>query len=102
MIKVLTLLFGFIPINFIKVFLLKMLGHKLSYKSYIGVSFLYVNQLTLEENAKIKSFSFIKIEKLNLKANSFIGRFNYLKGFFDVFLDSSSGISTKNKIRSSI
>jgi acetyltransferase-like isoleucine patch superfamily enzyme len=101
MVKILTLLIGFLPINFIKVFFLKMLGHKLSYKSYIGVSFLYVNQLTLKENTKIKSFNFIKVEKLNLKENSFIGRFNYLKGFFDVFLENSSGISTRNKIRRS-
>lgn len=101
MIKGLTLLFAFIPVNFIKIFLLKMLGHKLSYKSFIGVSFLYVNSLTLEEGAKIKSFNFIKVDKLNLKEGSFIGRFNYLKGPFDVILGVSSGMSKQNKIRRS-
>ncbi|MEJ1221499.1 acyltransferase [Sediminicola sp. 1XM1-17] len=101
MITLLTLLFGFIPINIIKIFLLNSLGHKISYKSKIGISVLLIKRIELNNNAKINNFNFIKIKKLVLKDGSFIGRFNIINGPFEMSLDSKAGISKQNKIRRS-
>ena len=95
----LTAIFGLIPINFFKIFLLKSIGHKISYKSKIGFSFLMVNKIELESHAKIKHFNFIKIETLVLKEGSFIGNFNIFKGPINVVLEKKSGVSKQNKIR---
>lgn len=95
----LTFIFGCIPINFLKIFLLNLIGHSISYKSKIGMSFLFVKRLSLEEGSKIGSFNYIKTNKLELKKNSFIGRFNRIKGPFNIIMDIQSGISKSNKIR---
>lgn len=95
----LTALFGLIPINVIKIFFLRLLGHDVSFKSKIGFSVLFVNTITIGKFAKIGNFNFIKAEELNLEKHSFIGSLNVIKGPIFIHLKSKSGISKQNKIR---
>ncbi len=99
MVVLLTIIFGFIPINFVKIFLLNTIGHKISYKSKIGFSFLAIKRIELDKHSKIKHFNFIKINSLKLNEASFIGSLNTIKGPFNVVLDNKAGIAKQNKIR---
>ncbi|WP_417200980.1 acyltransferase [Bizionia sp.] len=99
--KLLTLLFGLIPINIIKIFLLRTLGHAISYNSYIGFGILATKNIELKKHSKIKHFNFIKVESLILEESGFIGSFNILNGPLTIFLEKHAGISKQNKIRRS-
>jgi acetyltransferase-like isoleucine patch superfamily enzyme len=97
--KVLTFLIGFIPINIIKIFLLRIVGHSISYKSYIGFSVLLVSKMEIQNNARIKHFNILKFDKLFMEYDSFIGNFNLINGPLEIYLKSEAGISKQNKIR---
>jgi acetyltransferase-like isoleucine patch superfamily enzyme len=97
--RILTFLFGCIPINGVKIFLLRAIGHDISYKAKIGVSLYFVKHIKVNQNAKIKSFNFLKLNELYLEENAFIGKFNIIKGPFKVHLEPKAGISKSNKIR---
>lgn len=94
-----TAIFGLIPINFLKIFFLRTIGHEISYQARLGFSILLVNRLELDKEARISSFNLIRINHLKLKENSFIGRLNVIYGPMDLRLDTSAGISKRNKIR---
>lgn len=96
--KILTFIFGCIPINRLKIFLLRSLGHSISYKAYIGFSVLLVKKIELEKHSKIKHFNFLKLNSIILKEESFIGSFNIIKGPIDVLLNIRAGISKQNKM----
>ena len=76
-IKLLTALLSLLPSKLANLFL-KLLGHKISWNSKIGLSILYVKSLTLDEN-------------------SVIGHFNFFKGPIAVFLGRKSRIGKFNK-----
>ena len=88
-----------IPINFIKVFCLKLLGHQLSYSSRIGMSFIKASKLILAANSSIGKFNYIKIEELELEKNSFIKHLNLIKGPFKILIKEKGSITNQNKIR---
>lgn len=97
----LTLFLGLIPINFIKIFFLNIIGHSISYKSKIGVTFLHTNKIILKDYSKIGHFNFINAKSIKLDESSFIGKFNIINGPIDIVLNEKSGISKNNKIRRS-
>jgi acetyltransferase-like isoleucine patch superfamily enzyme len=91
----------FIPINFIKIFFLKILGHKVTYSSKIGLSFIKINQLILSKNTKIGHLNFIKINSVTLKEHAFIKHLNIIKGPFNLIIKDKGSMSNQNKIRRS-
>ncbi|MBA6151930.1 acyltransferase [Gelidibacter maritimus] len=99
--KALTMLCGLLPLNPVKIFLLRALGHSISYKSHIGISVLYVDKLELRKHSRIKHLNFLKMKKLVLGEESFIGNYNIIKGPMEVSLADKAGISKQNKIRRS-
>lgn len=99
--KGITLIVGLIPINMLKIFLLRLIGHKVSYKAKIGISILFSNSLELKDHSSIGYFNIIKIDKLSIDKNAFIKNLNYIKGPFSLIINEKSGISNQNKIRRS-
>lgn len=88
-----------IPINFLKVFLLKLLGHKVSYRSRLGMSFIRVKRIILADYASIGRFNFIKIEELELENSSFIKHGNFIRGPFNILIREKGSMTNQNKIR---
>lgn len=97
--KGITLFLGLIPINKLKIFLLRLVGHKISYKARIGFSILFTNTLELKDYSRIGHFNFIKVNNLCVDKNAFIKNLNYIKGPFSLVINEKSGISNQNKIR---
>lgn len=97
--KFLTAIITLIPLNSTKIFLLNILGHKVSYKSKIGINLFFIDKFSLDSEASIGHFNYIKITELHLEEKAFIKNLNYFKGPFTISLHHSSGISNKNKIR---
>jgi len=94
--KFFTAFFALFPSKIPHLFL-KMLGHKISWKSKIGFSFLFVNMLELEEFSKIGHFNFIKLDILKMSKKSVIKNLNYFKGPIKVFLKEKSIVGRLNK-----
>ena len=97
--KIITLFVGLIPIGIIRKLFLNLIGHKISYKSKLGVNILYISYIKLEEGTSVGSFNIIASKSLCLEKQSFIKRLNYIKGPFKVHLSYKSGISNNNKFR---
>ncbi|PCE66553.1 acyltransferase [Sediminicola luteus] len=91
-----------IPINTIKIFLLRLLGCKVHKKAKIGLSIIFVGELNLAEYSSIGSFNLIMVDKLSMEKNTSIKKLNFIRGPFDLILQSCSGISSQNKIRRAI
>lgn len=90
-----------VPVNFIKIFLLKLLGHKVSYASKIRMSFIKTNSLILEKNACIGMLNYINNNTVTLKEQAFIKHLNFIKGPFDVLIKEKGSMTNQNKIRRS-
>lgn len=97
--KIITLFIGLIPIGIIRKLFLNLIGHKVSYKSKLGLNILYINYIKLEEGSRVGNFNLIASKSLHLETDSFIKRLNYFKGPFKVYLSHKSGISNSNKFR---
>lgn len=98
---VLTVIFGLIPINVLKITLLKLLGHKIEYTAKIGISFLSARNLNLGKHTRIGHFNFIKIEAITLEEKAFIKHLNIIKGPFLLVIKKKGSMSNQNKIRRS-
>ena len=94
--KILTAFFALLPSKLPHLFL-KMLGHKINWKSKIGFSFLFVNNLELNEYSSIGHLNFIKILDLKMANGSIIKNLNYFKGPINVCLGEKSIIGRLNK-----
>lgn len=94
--KLLTAFFALLPSKLANLFL-KMLGHKISWSAKIGLSFVYVNSLTLEKNSRIGHFNFIKVDGATLCEKAVIMNLNYFKGPIRIFLGEKSIIGRLNK-----
>ncbi len=90
-----------IPINFIKIFLLRLIGHTIPYSSKIGFSFIMVKYIKLDMNSKIGHFNYIKIDSLDMKEDAFIKHLNIIKGPFILVIKQKGSMSNQNKIRRS-
>ena len=100
--RLVTMVICFIPINFIKIFLLNLLGNEVSYKSRIGISLVYVNKLNLSERSSIGSFNFLGFKSLELSKNASIKKLNYIKGPLNIRIEQKGSIQFLNEIRCSI
>ena len=96
--RFLTALFSLLPSKLANLFL-KLLGHKISWNSKIGLSILYVKSLTLDENSKIGHFNFLIVESIKLSDQAVIKNLNLFKGPITVFLGKKSRIGRFNKFR---
>lgn len=101
--KLKSIITGFItliiPINFVKIFFLKLLGHKVFYSSRIGCSFLRIGQLQLSKNSKIGHFNLITINDLQLDEHAFIKHLNIVKGPLCLVIRAKGSITNQNTIR---
>jgi acetyltransferase-like isoleucine patch superfamily enzyme len=88
-----------IPINGLKIFFLKLLGHKVSYASKIGCSFLKVSKLQLSKKSRIGHFNLITIEALTLNEKAFIKHLNRIKGSIELTIKERGSITNQNTIR---
>lgn len=95
--RFLCIVFCLFPHSRLKIFLLKFLGYKVDYKSRIGISFISVNSLELDQS-KIGNFNWIHVNTIKLDQYSEIGRMNIIKGPIDVRLGASSAVGRLNKI----
>ena len=89
--RFLTALFSLLPSKLANLFL-KLLGHKISWNSKIGLSILYVKSLTLDENSKIGHFNFLIVDSVKLSDQAVIKNLNLFKGPITVFLGRKSRI----------
>jgi acetyltransferase-like isoleucine patch superfamily enzyme len=96
---VLTVIFGLIPINVLKITLLNLLGHKIDYTSKIGYSILLTSNINLGKHTRIGHFNFIKIKTVTLEEKAFIKHLNYIKGPFLLVIKKKGSMSNQNKIR---
>lgn len=94
--RFLTALFALLPSKLAHLFL-KLLGHKISWNSKIGLSLVYVKTLSLEKNAKIGHFNFFKVDAVLLKEAAIIRSLNYFKGPITISLAQNSIIGRLNK-----
>jgi acetyltransferase-like isoleucine patch superfamily enzyme len=97
--KIFNALACLMPFSFLRVFLLNILGNKVSYKSKLGWGVYLVDEIELKEYSRIGMLNFIRVNELNLSKNAFIKNLNYIKGPFNVVLGEKSGIAMQNKIR---
>ncbi len=77
---------------------LKLLGHKVSWKSRIGFSIIMVEKLILEKNTKIGHFNFIKIHSIEFLSGAYIGHLNILRGPFSLQCANRGSIGNSNII----
>lgn len=94
--RFLTAFFALLPSKLAHLFL-KMIGHKISWSAKIGLSFIYVDELTLQEGSKIGHFNFLKVDSITLSKKALIRNLNYFKGPIRVFLGEKSIIGRLNK-----
>ncbi len=95
--KFLTAFFCLFPSKSSNLFL-KILGHKISWKSKIGFSILFVDKLELNKFSSIGHFNFIMVTSLKMDKGSIIKNLNYFKGPISVCLADKSVIGRLNKI----
>ncbi len=96
--KIGTAFFALFPSKLAHLFL-KMMGHKISWKSKIGFSFIYTDSLKLEAHSRIGHFNFIKINKVHLSEKATIKALNFFKGPFDVILNEDAVIGKQNRFQ---
>lgn len=99
--KIVTFLVCLIPFNIVKIVLLKFFGHRVSFSSKIGLSFIFVPKINMGKGASIGSFNFIRCNGLQMGEKSKIKKLNVIKGSFLVKLGDFSGVSYLNKIGNS-
>ena len=94
-----TLIILLTPINILKVFFLKLMGHQVSFKARIGMSFIRVKRLVVEEGARIGRLNYIKIEELRMEQSSSIKHANLIRGPFKLWIREKGSMTSQNKIR---
>lgn len=97
-IKALTLFIGIIPVNFIKISLLNLLGHNIHKTTKIKPCLLILEKIETESNTRIGYFNIIRIEKIKLSQNAKIGHLNSISGRLNIDLNKNSSIGNRNKI----
>jgi acetyltransferase-like isoleucine patch superfamily enzyme len=77
-------------------FILRLLGHSISYNSKIGFSIIITNDLTLCEYSKIGHFNYINTYSVNLNRYASIGHFNIFNGPIEILLQTRANIYKLN------
>lgn len=95
--KYFTAIFCLFPGKLAIVFL-KLIGHKISWKSKIGFSIIFTESLILGENCKIGHLNFIKVDKIIFKNKAYIGNLNIIKGPLTLDFDQQGAVGNSNII----
>lgn len=74
------------------------LGHKVGPSVRIGFSLLFVDQLVLQNGARIGHFNFILLRRLVMRHGAYFGRANLVHGPISIALATRAAIGNKNKI----
>lgn len=77
---------------------LRRLGYSVGSKVKIGFSLVFVDSLSLGDNASIGNGCILICDSITLKQSAYIGRFNILHGPFSVILCKYAAIGNGNKI----
>ncbi|MBX3165002.1 MAG: hypothetical protein KF900_11025 [Bacteroidetes bacterium] len=97
--KIITLKLCFLFPTWSVFWLLNLLGHKVSAKSKIGFSFLWMQgKLELNETSRIGHFNIIRINSLTIQKGGYIGKFNNIKGPIEISLAEKAAIGNWNSI----
>ncbi len=96
-IKLLILVFSSIFPSPVRIFLLRMMGHKIAYSAKLGLlSIIIANKIEIGEYSKIGSLTIIKCDKsLILKDNAEISSFDLIYGEGSLIMDSATYIGPK-------
>lgn len=79
--------------------LLNILGHKVSAKSKIGFSLLWITgKLELDKSTRIGHFNIIRVNSLSIKQGGYVGKFNNIKGPIEIILAETAAIGNGNRI----
>ena len=100
--KYLTMISVILFPNKITVFFLNILGHKISFKAYVGFSLIFTEKIYMAPNSKINHFNIINIDKILLKEKAKINSYNRIKGPMYLLLGKSASITNKNIIHRAI
>jgi len=82
----------------IALILLKLIGHQISFTARIGLSFVYVEKLTLLPFSKIGHLNLIKVKEVFIARCGNIGHMNYCNGPFSVIIKEKASIGNRNVI----
>jgi acetyltransferase-like isoleucine patch superfamily enzyme len=96
--KIISLLISLIPINIVRIFLLRLFcGYKIDYESSIGMFNVIVADKFILENSKIGKFNYIEAKNVLIK-KGLINKFNRIKHLNNLSLSENSMIFSKNFI----
>lgn len=79
-------------------YVLRALGHKVGPDVRFGFSLLLVDSLTLQGDARIGHFNFVRVRRLAMRQGAYFGRGNIVHGPLSIFLADQAGIGNSNKI----
>lgn len=94
----LLVIVAFLPSN-LKIWILRLIGHKIGKNCYIGLSIVNASKINMENNVYIGHFNLIwRLTALNLRAGSRITFFNWITGgnFGAFMLGNNSSISRRH------
>lgn len=97
--KVLSLIFGFIP--GLNVYVLNLLGHKISLSARLGINLFWCERIEIGSGSRLGQFNIFIVPSMWLGENVVIRDGNLVKGNFDVRLRRLSRISRWNKVSNS-
>lgn len=86
MIKLLTILISLIPLQKLKILLLKFIGIKISGKCYFGIFVIISSKNKEVINSTIESFNIISAEKISIK-NTIIKKGNFINNLYKLELN---------------
>lgn len=84
--------------SWLLIYMLRMLGHKISSGSKIGFSVLFVDEIVLDGNARIGNFNLINCSAVGMKDKSRIGNLNKIVGNISISLQQNATIGNRNSI----
>jgi acetyltransferase-like isoleucine patch superfamily enzyme len=82
----------------LKIFVLRLLRHRLGPNCRIGWNVLLVDRLSLEDGVRIGSFNFIQCRRLVVRTGGYIESFNFVRGPLSILLGPEAGIGRRNQI----
>jgi acetyltransferase-like isoleucine patch superfamily enzyme len=79
--------------------LLRLMGHKISHKSRVGFSLLWIDgKLILDAGTSIGHFNVINVDNLSIHKGGYIGGKNSIKGPIEIILQETAAIGNRNNI----
>ena len=96
--KIISLLISLIPINIVRIFLLRIIcGYQIDSRSFVGMFNIIVADKFVLENSRIGKFNYIEAKNVSIK-KGLINKFNRIKHLNNLSLAENSIIFSKNFI----